>query len=164
MKGIGIGIALTTFSQLTSAFTIITYAMTTFETAGASIDPYISSIMLGVALLFGSLTTTYLADKLGRKLLNLTSLMGSACGLLFTALFHYLTHVGYELTSYSWMPVAGLCFVIFIASSGIIPLSFICSVEILPSKVRKTDIRLRFFSSSLKQIGFVFRFVHMVWP
>lgn len=65
LKGIGIGIALTTFAQLSGNFTITNYAVMIFERAGTSLDPYVSSIMLAVSLLLGALLTTYLADILG---------------------------------------------------------------------------------------------------
>lgn len=94
------------------------------------------SIMLAVALILGSLFTTYLADTLGRKFLNLISLMGSAVGLFATALYHYLNINGYDLTGFAWVPVVSLSLVVFISSVGIMPLAFLCSVEYLPPKVR----------------------------
>lgn len=75
LKGIGIGIALTTLAQFTGNFTITSYAVMIFEKAGTSLDPYTSTIMLAIALILGSIFTTYLADKLGRKFLNIISLV-----------------------------------------------------------------------------------------
>lgn len=138
LKGIGIGIALTTFGQCTAIFAITSYAVTTFAKVGTTtIDPYISSIILAVALIIGSLTTTYLADKFGRKMLNLISLMGSACGLLATALYYYLNLRGFgsELSTHAWIPIVSLSSVIFFSSAGIATLANVCSVEYLPSKV-----------------------------
>lgn len=106
-----------------------------FEKAGTSLDPYISTIMLAVALILGSIFTTTLADKLGRKFLNIISLLGSAIGLFAVSLYHYLNINGFDLTAFDWVPVVSLSFVIFISSTGIIPLSLICSVEYLPPKV-----------------------------
>lgn len=60
LKGISIGIALTTLSQLTANFTITNYAVMIFEKAGSQIDPYVSSIALALSLLLGALFTTYL--------------------------------------------------------------------------------------------------------
>lgn len=106
-----------------------------FEKVGKSVDPYISSIILAVALIFGSLATTYLADILGRRLLNIVSLFGSACGLLSMSLYHYLYVKDYDLSAFTWVPVISLSFVIFISSAGIVSLAFVCSVENLPTKV-----------------------------
>lgn len=124
--------ALVAFAQFSANLAIINYAVMTFARVGTQLDPYTSSIMLAVALICGSLTTTYLADKIGRKKLNLISLMGSAFGLQTTALYYYLNLIGYNLSAYAFIPVVCLSFVIFISSVGIVPL---CSVEYLPSKV-----------------------------
>lgn len=106
-----------------------------FEKVGKSLDPHISSIILAVALIFGSLATTYLADILGRRVLNILSLMGSAFGLLSMSIYHYLYVKDFDLSGFSWVPVISLSFVIFISSAGIVSLAFVCSVENLPTKV-----------------------------
>lgn len=108
-----------------------------FEKVGKSVDPYISSIILAVALIFGSLSTTYFADIIGRRVLNIGSLFGSACGLLSMSLYHYLYVNDYDLSAFHWVPVISLSFVIFISSAGIVSLAFVCSVENLPTKVFK---------------------------
>lgn len=118
LKGLGIGIALTSISVLTANLTIISYAIMIFDRSGASLDPYVSSIMLAIALILGSLLTTSLADKLGRKVLNLASLVGSAVGLFAISLYYYLHINGYDLSAFEWVPVASLSFVIFISSAG----------------------------------------------
>lgn len=142
LKALGIGIALVVISQFTANFTIISYAVTIFEKTKTSIDPYLSSIISAVALIFGSLLTTYLADILGRKLLILISLFGSAIGLFAVALHYYLHINGFDLSAYEYVPVVSISFVIFISSSGIVPLSYVCSVENLAPKVRSFDLKL----------------------
>lgn len=122
-------------TQVSCCFTIVNYSVMTFTKAGTSIDPHKSSIVLALALTFGSLASTYLADVLGRRTLNLISLLGAACSLFGTALYHYLSLSGYDLSSFGWVPVVLLCFLVFITAAGIGPLSIICSVENLPPKV-----------------------------
>lgn len=95
-------------------------------------DAYHSTIMLGIALIIGSLTSTYLADKFKRRTLNLVSLLGAACGHIVTALFYYLSINGYDLSAYSYVPVASLSFIIFIAAIGIMPLAFVCIYITVP--------------------------------
>ena len=137
MKGIGIGVTLTTLAQLTGNFTITNYAVMIFEKTGTSVDPYMSSIMLAVALILGAICTTYLADTLGRKFLNIVSVFGSAVGLFAVSIYYYLSINGYDLSAFVWVPVVSLSFVIFISSAGIMALSLVCSIEYLPPKVRR---------------------------
>lgn len=118
MEGLSIGILLVSFTQLTGCFTITSYAVMTFAKVGTHMDPYVSSIMLAVALILGALTTTYLADKLGRRMLNLISMLGSAFGLLATALYYYLNLIGYDLSSFAWVPVVCLSIVVYLSSGN----------------------------------------------
>lgn len=135
LKGLGIGIVLLAFMPFTALNILQSYAVITFQRAGTSIDSYTSTIALAVSLICGSLISTYLADILGRRTLNLVSLFGAASGLFGTALYHYLSIHDYDLTSYGWIPVVCLCFVIFISSAGINSLAAVCCVENLPANV-----------------------------
>ena len=130
-----ISTVLTSLSQVTAITAIIVYAVTTFQKFETFQNPYTPSIILATTLIFGSLTSSYLADKLGRKLLNCLSLLLTAVGLLVTALFYYLNLHGHNFSSYSWVPVASLSFAIFTSSAGITAMGLICSVENLPPKV-----------------------------
>lgn len=118
MEGLSIGILLVSSTQLTGCFTITSYAVMTFAKVGTRMDPYTSSIMLAVALILGALTTTYLADKLGRRMLNLISMLGSAFGLLATALYYYLNLIGYDLSAFAWVPVVCLSTVVYLSSGN----------------------------------------------
>lgn len=126
LKGLGIGFTLATLSTLTATLIITAYAVTIFQALGTSIDPYASSILCALALIFGAIITTYLADKLSRKKLMCISLSGTACGLLIAALYHYLNINGIDLTSFAFIPVVSLCFALFIAAAGVVPLATVC--------------------------------------
>lgn len=139
LKGLGIGFTLTTLSALTGTPMIIAYAVTIFQELGTQIDSYIASMLCALALIFGSIITTYLADRLGRKKLNMISLSGSAIGLICAASYHYLDKNGIDLQRFTFIPVVSLCFTLCIASAGIVPLATVCSVENLPSKVCMID-------------------------
>lgn len=114
LKGLGIGVAMTTFVQFSACYVLASYAVSIFKKAGASLDAHLSSIILAIALIAGSLLTTYFADILGRKILNIISLTGSAVGVLSMALYHYLNLNGIDLSHFQWVPVVSLSFTIFI--------------------------------------------------
>lgn len=135
LRSLAICFALSAFAQFTLNNTIKSYAVIILKKTGASIDPNVSSIILGGAFIVGALLTSYSADILGRKFLNIVSLLGSAMGLSLVALYYYLRISGLNLSAFDWVPVTSLSFVILISSAGIIPLLFVCSVEILPPKV-----------------------------
>lgn len=130
-----IGISLAFFSQFTGSFAILSYAVLIFKDSGSTIDPYLSSIIMALLQIMGNLCTTQLVDSLGRKILMIASLVGSAAGLFALALYSYLNQNGYDLSTYFWVPVISLSFVVFISAAGIISLSSVCTIEHLPSKV-----------------------------
>lgn len=149
LRGILIGISLSVFAEFSGLSTITSYAVTTFQKHDTSFCPYKSSIALAIALILGSLTTAYLVDKMGRKVLILVSLLGSACGLLTASFYHHVNQRGYDSSSYDFVPMIALSITIFIASAGIEPLFYVCSVENLPAKVccccvnKKKELELR---------------------
>lgn len=116
-------------------FALLNYAILIFERSGAHMSPYVSSIMLFVAQIIGCICSTGLADKLGRKILIIISLVGSAIGLTTLAVYLHLMENGVDTQLFTWVPVASLSFAIFIGSAGIVPLGAICTLEQLPSKV-----------------------------
>lgn len=128
--------AVTVFPQFTAYSSITNYAVMIFNASGTIWDPYYASISIGVALILDPLTTTYLADHFGRKLLCLISLIGAAIGLFSIALYHYVNINGHNLAAVNWIPVLCLFFVIFITTAGILPLSHVYAIEYLTPKVR----------------------------
>lgn len=104
LKGLLISTVLTSLSQVTAITCLIVYAVKTFQLFGTFKNPYTPSIILATTLIVGSLTSSYLADKIGRKMLNLISLLLTAAGLLVTALFYYL-NLDHRFATYSWVPV-----------------------------------------------------------
>lgn len=94
-----------------------------------------SSITIAVMQIVGSLFSAQFVDSIGRKLLIILSLVGNAVSLFVLASYTYLNHAGYDLSAYSWVPIASLSFEIFITSAGIVSLASVCAVEFIPSKV-----------------------------
>lgn len=136
LKGLSNGIVLSSLVHLSGNLVFVTYAVVIFEKAGASqISPYVSSITIAVMQLVGNLCTTRLSDSLGRKKLLIISLLGTAFGLFSFALYLYLKSREVDVSTFEWIPVISLSFVIFAASAGVVPLMFVCTVEYLPSKV-----------------------------
>lgn len=120
---------------MSGCFTFLTYASSIFASTNVGISPNSSAVLLALAQLTGNLLTTNLADKLGRKILIIASLAGSALCLITTAAYFYLESSGYDMSVVRWTPVISLSLSIFIVSVGLIPLTTVCTVEVLPQKV-----------------------------
>lgn len=136
MRGLLNGVVLAFLTHLCAFLTIVTYGAVIFKEIGVKIiDPYYAQILLGVLPIIGVLCTTKFSDTLGRKVLLMISLLGSAFGTSTFAVYAYLKHVGYEVSGYDWSPVLSLSIVVFSGSTGIVPLVFLCIIENIPSKV-----------------------------
>ena len=59
----------------------------------------------------------------------------AAIGLFAMGTHGYLKSQHVDVSAINWIPVASLSFVIFIASVGLLPLTFVILSEILPPKV-----------------------------
>lgn len=138
VRGILIGVSLSVFAEFSGLSTITSYAVTTFQKHDTSFCPYKSSIALAIALILGSLTTAYLVDKFGRKVLILVSLLGSACGLLTASFYHHVNQRGYDSSSYDWVPMIALSWTIFIASAGIEPLFYVSTQVMKISNIQNS--------------------------
>lgn len=150
MKGIFIGCAMVAITQCTAYFIITNYATLIFtRTDSTLIRPQVSAIILAVALTLGSLLPTYLADFFGRKVLILISLISCVVGLSSLAFYHYLYLNNFDLSSFRWVPTFSLSFVIFIEGVGVVPLSIVCMIETLPTKVRSFEILMQCILISL---------------
>ncbi|XP_055295386.1 facilitated trehalose transporter Tret1-like isoform X2 [Sitodiplosis mosellana] len=155
LKGLAIAVTLTVLSTFTANHTLINYSVMIFERAETNIDPYLQSIVLAIALILGSLSTTYFADILGRKILCSISFLGSALGLLSLSLYHYLHLNGNDLSAFAWVPVTSLSFVIFISAAGVLPMTMICGVEYIPPKIRTFGMAIIVFATNLAAFGAV---------
>lgn len=135
LRGFVVCTAMSWFLLLTGCFTFINYAVIIFQKSNTALDPHIAAIILAVVQIFGGLISTSISDTLGRKIILVISLAGSAVGLFSMAVYMYFTEHGWNPHNYGCLPVVFLAFVIFISNAGINPLSNICAVENLPQNV-----------------------------
>lgn len=119
----------------TGNYILLNYAVLVFTKSGADLSPCTSTVMLFIAQICGCLCTTELADRLGRKILIVVSVIGSAFGFLTLAAYLHLVENGVDTHFFTWIPVTSLSLVVFISAAGIAPLCNLYTIELLPYKV-----------------------------
>lgn len=124
-------------SQLSGAYTVSNYAATIFEQTGSTFDPNVSSIVMGVLQVCGTITASQLMDRIGRKKLLLVSNSGAAISHTITGTFIYLSKSGYDVSAFNLLPVISISFFIFINAIGILPVPYVILAELMPQKVSK---------------------------
>ncbi|XP_055633151.1 uncharacterized protein LOC129773563 [Toxorhynchites rutilus septentrionalis] len=147
-KGLGIGIFLMFLTQFSGAVAIVTYTAPIFEESGSNLSPNVSSIIVAVIQLVGTVVAFSLVDNIGRKLLLLISTFGTAAGLFTLGLFSFLEHEGHDLNQFNFLPIASLSFTILLASIGILPLPVVIIAEVLPQKIRNAGSTLSIITMS----------------
>lgn len=75
-------------------------------------------MVVGGIQLIGAFISTVLVDRLGRKLLMVSSAVNCALGLALFAAYDFSKHSGIDVMSYNWIPLSSVCFVIFAANLG----------------------------------------------
>lgn len=117
---------------------MLNYTAVIFEQAGASMSPTMAAIIVGAIQLLGTYASTLLVERLGRKLLLLVSAIGIGLGQSAMGTYSYFQMLGYQVQSFSWVPVVGFSFMLLLAAVGLLSLPFLVISEILPPKVRGT--------------------------
>lgn len=137
LRAMSIGPALMAVSQFSGTFLLVSYAATIFKESGSNLNPNFSSMILGCLQIVGTISTYFLIDRIGRKLLLTISSSGAAIGLSVMGIYCYLSkhQPNVDVSQYNWIPVVTLSFVIYISSIGIIPIPYIIISEVLPQKV-----------------------------
>lgn len=128
---------LSVFGPFCGVFLMINYSNKIFKDAGSSLSPSTSSIIVAVVQIVANLLTTMLADRAGRKLLLALSSAGAAFSLMSMGLHDQfkIEIMEFSPTLHSIMPIVSFSMIILSGSIGILPLTAVIFMEILPTKV-----------------------------
>lgn len=135
-KAFLIGICLMALNQFCGCFAMLNYTATVFAESGSSLSANMSAIVIGTIQMLGSCSSTMLVERAGRKLLLIISGSGIATGLAIFSAFSYAKSLGYDVSSFSWLPLVCFSLVIYIASLGVLTLPFVVLAEIMPQKIK----------------------------
>ncbi|KAL7032244.1 hypothetical protein ACKWTF_007259 [Chironomus riparius] len=138
-KALYFGIVLVLVNQLCGCFAFINYTSDIFLKSGSTLSPSLSAIIVAIIQLIGSGASVFLTEKISRKLLYSTSCCTTMLGLLAFGT-HGLLKGFLDITQFDWIPIASMSLVIFAASLGILPLTFIMLSELLPLRIRSFGV------------------------
>jgi sugar porter (SP) family MFS transporter len=152
-KFILLGIAVGLFSQFTGIAIVMYYATDIFRSAGFSTDSAIGqTVVLGLTNLIFTIIAMLLIDKIGRKRLLLTGMLGMS---IFLGLFSYSFLGGNLGNMINLILLVG--FVAFFASSmGAVV--FVLFAEIFPNSIRSRGMAIGSFSNWIVNASITFIF------
>nr|XP_018902336.1 PREDICTED: facilitated trehalose transporter Tret1-2 homolog isoform X1 [Bemisia tabaci] len=137
-KGFVIGLGIMFFQQFSGINAVIFYTTQIFQSAGSTIPPDLCTIMTGVVSVISCYIATVIVDKLGRRLLLLTSgtVMALCCGVL-GGYFYMLKH-SMDVSNIGWLPIACVCGFNIAFSLGFGPIPWMLVGEIFSSQIKGT--------------------------
>lgn len=134
-KAFMIGMALISMHELCGCFTMLNYTAMIFRESGSTISPNFSAIIVGIIQLLGTYVATFSVDRFGRKVLLISSSIGSAICLCCLGAYSYSNQIGIDVKPYSWLSIASFSGMMFLAAIGLIPLMPVVISEVMPEKV-----------------------------
>lgn len=134
LKVFALNFTLLVCNQLSGSFALFNYTSHIFNELETAMEANTCTIIVGAAQVIGILCAVGLVDRLGRRVLLLTSMAGMGIGELGIALLAQLASKEF-LAEVNWLSLLLMCWVAFIASIGVIPLIFVIIIENLPAKV-----------------------------
>lgn len=128
------GTVLMALNQFCGCFPMMNFTATIFKGSGSTLSPNVSSIFVGVVQILGALMCTFMVEKAGRKLLFSISAFGIAFGLGVMSLYTFSSSRGYDVSSYSWIPLVAFSWVMCVYNWGVNTLPFLYISEIVQKK------------------------------
>lgn len=123
------------FQQFSGTFVIVVYAAQFAEEAGAGIDKFLCTVLIGLARVIATVILAYfILDRYGRKPPSIFSGVGMTISMLILAV--YSSSLSVHLPYASW--VSTFCLLAYIVTStfGFLTIPFTMLPELFPQRVR----------------------------
>ncbi|XP_023309511.1 facilitated trehalose transporter Tret1-like [Lucilia cuprina] len=135
-KALIISAGLIAFQQLSGINVVLFNSQSIFESANTGLDPAIATIIVGAVQVGSSGLTPIIADRLGRKVILLTSAAVMSIGLAALGAFFYIKLVVGDTSNVLWLPVPALVVYNIVYCVGFGPLPWAVLGEMFPSNVK----------------------------
>lgn len=136
LKAFLILLGLRTFQQFSGVSAFGFYTQFIFQQSGSNLSPAASAIVYTAAQWAVTLFGSILVDKFGRIPLLLFSCLGTGLMLFAEGGFFYVKYLGYDVTSFLWMPLAIMMTYIVVFSIGFGVCPNLMMGELLSSTVK----------------------------
>ncbi|PSN54600.1 hypothetical protein C0J52_07379 [Blattella germanica] len=141
-KALLISILLMLNLQLCAPIAILSYTVSIFKDAGSDMSPSISSIIVAILQISGTLLATIFLDRAGRKLiLSVSNFFMTVCLCTLGAYFYCKTEA-FDLTQIAWLPLVCLSIYIIALALGVSPIPFLMISELFLPEARSNAILL----------------------
>ncbi|XP_062552042.1 facilitated trehalose transporter Tret1-like [Armigeres subalbatus] len=130
------------FMQASGVNAVLFYSTSIFQAANVAVDPELATIIIGCIQVFGTLLSSLVVDRLGRRVLLLTS-GGAMCISVLTLGVYFMllsddpgNQVSAAANPTGWIPLVALCFYVAVFSVGFGPVPWLLLGEIFAAEVK----------------------------
>ncbi|KAJ3645694.1 hypothetical protein Zmor_023334 [Zophobas morio] len=141
-KGLTITVGLILFQQFSGINAVLSYMQTIFSATQSGLPPEISTVIVGTIQVLVTIVTSALVDRLGRKVLLLMSVSGSAVSLIALGVYFFLFDNHFNVDALSWLPVLSLIMFIISFNSGLASVPWAVMAEVFPPNVKSLALTL----------------------
>ena len=148
------------FFQMSGINAVLFYMTTIFIDADIQLEPALATIIVGCVQVIGSLLSTFLVDKIGRKILLILSTTLMTFSLIGIGVYFTLKQADVNVDAIRWLSVVSLSVFVMSFSSGMGPMSYVLLGELFlfapdaKSKIAPMGQVLNFLLSFM--IGMIF--------
>lgn len=135
-KGLIISCGLLLCQPTTGFTTVLAYMQPIFEVNKEFISPEYSVLVVGVCPLLANIFSTFIVEKLGRKILLFISSIGAAICLLALAIYFYFQASGFDVSVFAWLPVVVVIIFLFTNNMGFASIPWMMSGEVFSPDVK----------------------------
>ncbi|GIY92716.1 facilitated trehalose transporter Tret1 [Caerostris extrusa] len=144
------------FQQVSGVNIVLSYTVEVFGSIDSSVDPHIASAVVAAVQVGGTILSSILMDKAGRKLLYITSATCMSVSYFVLGVYSYIVKKSehpVNLHYYGWIPLVCLTVYMFAFSLGLGPIPFVMAPEMAPIRFRSMIVAIAFLMGSLS--GFI---------
>ncbi|XP_971347.1 facilitated trehalose transporter Tret1 [Tribolium castaneum] len=122
------------FQQFSGIFTFLFYSITFFQEVGSTMNPYLTSIFIGIVRFVMCMVNTYVLRTYGRRPLVILSCFGMSVSIFLSGFFTHWVKTG--VTTLTWLPVLFLLLFVFTSMIGLVPIPYTMTAELFPLEIR----------------------------
>lgn len=136
IKGFVIGYGLMIFQQFSGVNIMVLYGNDIFINAGSKLTPGVCMIIYGTIGVVAVFASTIVVDRLGRRILLLSSIICLFLTMFALGVYFYLQQINISVDSINWLPLLSLCVFNIMFSFGFGPLPWMMMGEIFAPEVK----------------------------
>ncbi|XP_046658615.1 facilitated trehalose transporter Tret1-like isoform X1 [Homalodisca vitripennis] len=126
--------AVFTFQQFTGIYITIYYSVSFLKTVGTSVDPYISTVAVGLVRLVMGILTSVLLNKFGRRTLFMVSGVGMSIFIFISG--YYTKEITQGHMEKNVVPVICIMIYISVGVIGFMSIPWTMTAELFPIEIR----------------------------